>query len=80
MPFQPLFQSHQRVHTGLHRRFQAWLDAWAQEHVSASMAADTHKWLMGDDQEGLLSCTTSRDPEVLHYLSVNKYRVKYRTL
>lgn len=47
--------------------------------MSASMAADTHKWLMGEDQEGLLACTTTCDPEVLHYLSVNKYRVKYRT-
>uniref|UniRef100_H3C6M1 Paired amphipathic helix protein Sin3a n=1 Tax=Tetraodon nigroviridis TaxID=99883 RepID=H3C6M1_TETNG len=70
-------QSHQRVHTGLHRRFQAWLDTWAEQHVTPSMAADTHKWLMGDEQEGLLSCTTTCEPEVLHYLSVNKYRVKY---
>lgn len=76
----PLFQSHQRVNTGLHRRFQAWLDTWAKEHVTASMDADTQKWLMGVDKEGLLSCTTTCNPEVLHYLSVNKYRVKYRTL
>uniref|UniRef100_A0A674NG94 Paired amphipathic helix protein Sin3a n=1 Tax=Takifugu rubripes TaxID=31033 RepID=A0A674NG94_TAKRU len=73
-------QSHQRVNTGLHRRFQAWLDAWAKENVTANMDADTHKWLMGDNKEGLLSCTTTCNPEVLHYLSVNKYRVKYRTL
>lgn len=48
--------------------------------MTANMDADTHKWLMGDDKEGLLSCTTTCNPEVLHYLSVNKYRVKYRTL
>ncbi|XP_004066908.1 paired amphipathic helix protein Sin3a [Oryzias latipes] len=73
-------QSHQQVNTRLHRRFQTWLDAWAKEHVTSEMAADNHKWLMGDEREGLLSCTTTRCPEVLHYLNVNKYRVKYRTL
>nr|XP_046250036.1 paired amphipathic helix protein Sin3a-like isoform X3 [Scatophagus argus] len=73
-------QSHQRVNTRLHRRFQAWLDTWAKEHVTSDMAADSRKWLMGDEQEGLLSCTTTCNPEVLHYLNINKYRVKYRTL
>ncbi|XP_072236154.1 paired amphipathic helix protein Sin3a-like isoform X2 [Leuresthes tenuis] len=73
-------QSHQRVNTRLHRRFQTWLDAWAKEHVTSEMGADSHKWLMGDGQEGLLSCTTTCCPELLHYLNINKYRVKYRTL
>ncbi|KAM6943140.1 paired amphipathic helix protein Sin3a-like [Xenentodon cancila] len=73
-------QSHQRVNTRLHRRFQAWLDTWAKEHVTSEMAADNQRWLMGDGQEGLVSCTTTRCPEVLHYLTINKYRVKYRTL
>ncbi|KAI3376916.1 hypothetical protein L3Q82_000165 [Scortum barcoo] len=73
-------QSQQRVNTRLHRRFQAWLDSWAKEHVTSDMAADNRKWLMGDEQEGLLSCTTTCCPEVLHYLNINKYRVKYRTL
>lgn len=75
-----LFQSHQRVNTRLHRCFHSWLDGWAKEHVTSDMAADTRKWLMGEEQEGLLSCTTACVPEVLHYLSINKYRVKYRTL
>lgn len=74
------FQSHQRVNTRLHRCFHSWLDGWAKEHVTSDMAADTRKWLMGEEQEGLLPCTTARVPEVLHYLSINKYRVKYRTL
>uniref|UniRef100_A0A673CQC9 Paired amphipathic helix protein Sin3a n=1 Tax=Sphaeramia orbicularis TaxID=375764 RepID=A0A673CQC9_9TELE len=73
-------QSHQRVNTRLHRRFQARLDAWAKEHVTSDMAANSHKWLMGDEQEGLLPCSTTCSPEVLHYLNINKYRVKYRTL
>ncbi|KAG8001682.1 Paired amphipathic helix protein Sin3a, partial [Nibea albiflora] len=70
-------QSHQRVNTRLHRRFQAWLDTWAKEHVTSDMAANNRKWLMGDEREGLLSCTTTCSPEVLHYLNINKYRVKY---
>ncbi|XP_053172449.1 paired amphipathic helix protein Sin3a-like isoform X2 [Scomber japonicus] len=73
-------QSQQRVNTRLHRRFQTWLDSWAKEHVTSDMAADNRKWLMGDGQEGLVSCTTTCNPEILHYLNVNKYRVKYRTL
>ncbi|XP_070776534.1 paired amphipathic helix protein Sin3a-like [Enoplosus armatus] len=73
-------QSQQRVNTRLHRRFHAWLDTWAKEHVTSDMAADNRKWLMGDAQEGLLSCTTTCSPEVLHYININKYRVKYRTL
>uniref|UniRef100_A0A8C6LRI4 Paired amphipathic helix protein Sin3a n=1 Tax=Nothobranchius furzeri TaxID=105023 RepID=A0A8C6LRI4_NOTFU len=73
-------QSHQRVNTRLHRRFHTWLDIWAKKHVTSEMSANTQKWLMGDGQEGLLSCTTTCCPEVLHYLNVNKYRVKYRTL
>ncbi|XP_029934281.1 paired amphipathic helix protein Sin3a-like isoform X2 [Myripristis murdjan] len=73
-------QSHQRVNTRLHRRFQAFLDAWAKEHVTSDMAADSQQWLMGEGREGLVSCSTTCVPEVLHYLNVNKYRVKYRTL
>uniref|UniRef100_A0A8C4I3A4 Paired amphipathic helix protein Sin3a n=1 Tax=Dicentrarchus labrax TaxID=13489 RepID=A0A8C4I3A4_DICLA len=73
-------QSHQRVNTRLHRRFHAWLDTWAKEHVTSDMAVISRKWLMGDAREGLLSCTTTCCPEVLHYLNINKYRVKYRTL
>lgn len=75
-----LFQSHQRVNTRLHGRFQTWLDTWAQKHVTSEMAASTHEWLMGDAKEGLLSCTTTCSPEILHYLKINKYRVQYRTL
>nr|XP_061830842.1 paired amphipathic helix protein Sin3a-like [Nerophis lumbriciformis] len=73
-------QSHQRVHRRLHRRFQAWLDVWAKEHVTSDMAADSRGWLMGDAQDGLLPCTTTCIVEVHHYLNINKYRVKYRTL
>lgn len=74
-----LFQSHQLVNTRLHRRFHAWLDTWAKEHVTSDMAAESRKWFMGDGQEGLLACTTTCSPEVLHYLNINKYRVKYKT-
>ncbi|XP_028999641.1 paired amphipathic helix protein Sin3a-like [Betta splendens] len=73
-------QSHQQVNTCLHRRFHTWLDAWAKEHVTSDMAAENHKWLMGEAQEDQMSCTTSRCPDVLHYLNVNKYRVKYPPL
>ncbi|XP_068580357.1 paired amphipathic helix protein Sin3a-like [Cebidichthys violaceus] len=73
-------QSQQRVNTRLHRRFHSWLDSWAEEHVTADMSADSRKWLMGERREGLLPCTTTCNPEVLHYIDVNKYRVKYRTL
>lgn len=70
-------QSHERVSTRLHKRFQAWVDAWAQEHVTRDMNAETNKWLMGEGRDGLLPCTTSRQPEVLHFMNINKYRVKY---
>ncbi|XP_068433700.1 paired amphipathic helix protein Sin3a-like [Clinocottus analis] len=73
-------QSQQRVNTRLHRRFHAWLDAWAAEHVTPDMSADSRKWLMGERREGLLPCSTTCSQEVLHYIHVNKYRVKYRTL
>ncbi|XP_024909477.1 paired amphipathic helix protein Sin3a-like isoform X2 [Cynoglossus semilaevis] len=73
-------QSHQRVNTRLHRRFQVRLDTWAKEHVTSDMATNCHKWLIGDKQESLKACTTTCNQEVLHYLNVNKYRVKYRTL
>ncbi|XP_061526323.1 paired amphipathic helix protein Sin3a-like isoform X1 [Phycodurus eques] len=72
-------QSLKRVHRRLHRCFQARLDTWAKENVTSDMAADSRRWLMGDGQEGLVPCTTTCNPEVLHYLTVNKYRVKYRT-
>lgn len=72
-------QSHQLVNTRLHGRFHAWLDTWAKEHVTSDMAAESRKWFMGDGQEGLLACTTTCSPEVLHYLNINKYRVKYKT-
>uniref|UniRef100_A0A674NKV9 Paired amphipathic helix protein Sin3a n=1 Tax=Takifugu rubripes TaxID=31033 RepID=A0A674NKV9_TAKRU len=70
-------QSHQRVSTRLHKRFHTWLDAWATQHVTPDMNAETNKWLMGEGREGLIPCTTARQPEVLHYVNINKYRVKY---
>ncbi|XP_077423344.1 SIN3 transcription regulator family member Aa [Vanacampus margaritifer] len=70
-------QSHERVSTRLHQRFQAWLAAWAEEHVSTDMAAESDKWLMGEGRDGLLPCSTARQPEVLHFRNVSKYRVKY---
>ncbi|XP_023205993.1 paired amphipathic helix protein Sin3a [Xiphophorus maculatus] len=72
-------QSHERVSTRLHKRFQAWVDAWAKEHVTRDMSADTTKWLMGEGRDGLLPCSTTRHPEVLHFMNINKYRVKYGT-
>ena len=75
--FCSLLQSQERVNTRLHRRFQAWLDCWARDHVNGEMAAENCSWLMGERSEGLLPCSTTCTPEVLHYVAVNKYRVKY---
>ncbi|KAK1891781.1 Paired amphipathic helix protein Sin3a [Dissostichus eleginoides] len=75
-----LTRAHQRVNTRLHRRFHTWLDSWAKEHVTSDMAADNRKWLMGERREGLLPCTTTCHLKVLHYININKFRVKYRTL
>lgn len=44
------------------------------------MAAETNKWLMGEGLEGLVPCTTTCDTETLHFVSINKYRVKYGTI
>uniref|UniRef100_A0A7N6AQ16 Paired amphipathic helix protein Sin3a n=1 Tax=Anabas testudineus TaxID=64144 RepID=A0A7N6AQ16_ANATE len=72
-------QSHERVSTRLHKRFQAWVEAWVKEHVTREMSAETNKWLMGEGRDGLLPCTTTRQPEILHFMNINKYRVKYGT-
>lgn len=72
-----LSQSHERVSKRLHQRFQAWVDKWTKEHVPREMAAETSKWLMGEGLEGLVPCTTTCDTETLHFVSINKYRVKY---
>ncbi|XP_029808789.1 paired amphipathic helix protein Sin3a isoform X2 [Suricata suricatta] len=73
-------QSHERVSKRLHQRFQAWVDKWTKEHVPREMAAETSKWLMGEGLEGLVPCTTTCDTETLHFVSINKYRVKYGTV
>ncbi|XP_067161296.1 paired amphipathic helix protein Sin3a isoform X3 [Apteryx mantelli] len=73
-------QSHERVSKRLHQRFQAWVDKWTKEHVTREMAAETSKWLMGEGLEGLVPCTTTCDTETLHFVSINKYRVKYGTI
>ncbi|XP_028812536.1 paired amphipathic helix protein Sin3a isoform X2 [Denticeps clupeoides] len=70
-------QSHERVSTRLHQRFHAWLDQWSDEHVTSDMGGENQKWLMGEGLEGLLPCKTTCHPEVLHYVKINKYRVKY---
>uniref|UniRef100_A0A672SJ81 Paired amphipathic helix protein Sin3a n=1 Tax=Sinocyclocheilus grahami TaxID=75366 RepID=A0A672SJ81_SINGR len=72
-------QSHQRVSTRLHQRFQLWLDRWQKEHVTSDMAATTYKWLMGDGLEGLLPCRTVCEPKILHFQNINKYKVTYST-
>lgn len=73
------FQSHQRVSTRLHQRFQVWLDRWRKEHVTSDMAAATYKWLMGEGREGLLPCRTVCEPKILHFQNINKYKVTYST-
>ncbi|XP_036205392.1 paired amphipathic helix protein Sin3a isoform X8 [Myotis myotis] len=73
-------QSHERVSKRLHQRFQAWVDKWTKEHVPREMAAETSKWLMGEGLEGLVPCTTTCDTETLHFVNINKYRVKYGTV
>ncbi|CAL8260762.1 unnamed protein product [Merluccius merluccius] len=70
-------QSHDRVSTRLHNRFQAWVDAWAKVNVTPDMASETGAWLMGEERDDFLPCVTARQPEVLHFMNVNKYRVKY---
>lgn len=72
-------QSHQRVSTRLHQRFQLWLDRWQKEHVTSDMAATTYKWLMGESLEGLLPCRTVCEPKILHFQNVNRYKVTYST-
>ncbi|XP_028814700.1 SIN3 transcription regulator family member Aa isoform X2 [Denticeps clupeoides] len=72
-------QSHERVSTRLHQRFQAWVDSWVKDNVTHDMAAETTKWLMGDGRKGLVPCSTTCEPEVLHFMNINKYRVKYGT-
>ncbi|TFK03097.1 reversion-inducing cysteine-rich protein with Kazal motifs [Platysternon megacephalum] len=74
------YLSHERVSKQLHQRFQAWVDKWTKEHVTREMAAETNKWLMGEGLEGLVPCTTTCDTETLHFVSINKYRVKYGTI
>lgn len=53
------------------------MDRWTKEHVTREMAAETSQWLMGEALEGLLPCTTTCEAEDLHFVSINKYRVKY---
>ncbi|XP_059390396.1 paired amphipathic helix protein Sin3a [Carassius carassius] len=72
-------QSHQRVSTRLHQRFQLWLDRWQKEHVTSDMAAATYTWLMGEGLEGLLPCRTVCEPKILHFQNINKYKVTYST-
>nr|XP_012314131.1 paired amphipathic helix protein Sin3a-like [Aotus nancymaae] len=74
------YQSHERVSKRLHQRFQAWVGKWTKEHVPHETAAETSKWLMGEGLEGLVPCTTTCDTETLHFVSINKYRVKYGTV
>uniref|UniRef100_A0A4W3H5F9 Paired amphipathic helix protein Sin3a n=1 Tax=Callorhinchus milii TaxID=7868 RepID=A0A4W3H5F9_CALMI len=73
-------QSHERVSTRLHQRFQAWVDKWSKEHVGREMAADTNKWLMGEGLDGMLPCTTTCQTETVHFMKINRYRVKYSTV
>ncbi|XP_052399874.1 paired amphipathic helix protein Sin3a [Carassius gibelio] len=70
-------QSHERVSTRLHQRFHAWTQRWAKEHVTRDMASETSRWLMGEGREGLVPCSTTCDPETLHFQRINKYRVQY---
>ncbi|KAL0155268.1 hypothetical protein M9458_049531, partial [Cirrhinus mrigala] len=67
--------SHERVSTRLHQRFHAWTQRWVKEHVTREMAAETSRWLMGEGREGLVPCSTTCDPETLHFQRINKYRV-----
>uniref|UniRef100_A0A8C0YTQ7 Paired amphipathic helix protein Sin3a n=2 Tax=Cyprinus carpio TaxID=7962 RepID=A0A8C0YTQ7_CYPCA len=71
-------QSHTpKMSTRLHQRFHAWTQRWVKEHVTRDMAAETSRWLMGEGREGLVPCSTTCDPETLHFQRINKYRVQY---
>ncbi|TRY85293.1 hypothetical protein DNTS_035789, partial [Danionella cerebrum] len=70
-------QSHERVSTRLHQRFYSWTQRWVSEHVTRDMLAATSHWLMGEGSEGLVPCSTTCNPETLHFQRIHKYRVKY---
>lgn len=41
------------------------------------MVAEISKWFMGEGLEGLVFCIIICDIEILYFVSINKYRVKY---
>ncbi|KAI1889403.1 hypothetical protein AGOR_G00162520 [Albula goreensis] len=70
-------QSHERVSSRLHQRFQAWVDMWVKSHVTREMSADCSRWLMGEEGEGLVPCRTVCEPQTLYFRNINKYCVTY---
>ncbi|XP_063003456.1 paired amphipathic helix protein Sin3b [Elgaria multicarinata webbii] len=60
-----------------HQRFEGWHRRWLCRHVSREAAELTQDWLMGDEDEDLVPCKTTRETVSAHGVPVNRYRVQY---
>ncbi|XP_062816074.1 paired amphipathic helix protein Sin3b isoform X2 [Anolis carolinensis] len=70
-------QSQPAVLLRLHRRFEEWHRRWLVRHASREAPELLRDWLMGEADEDLLPCKTTRETLSVHGLPVNRYRVQY---
>uniref|UniRef100_A0A6Q2XCY0 Paired amphipathic helix protein Sin3b n=1 Tax=Esox lucius TaxID=8010 RepID=A0A6Q2XCY0_ESOLU len=60
-----------------HERFDKWHRGWLAEHVPPVAERSVHDWLMGEEEEDMIPCKTTRLNTQVKGLPVNRYQVHY---
>uniref|UniRef100_A0A3P8ZRR9 Paired amphipathic helix protein Sin3b n=1 Tax=Esox lucius TaxID=8010 RepID=A0A3P8ZRR9_ESOLU len=69
--------SQHRVAVNQHERFDKWHRGWLAEHVPPVAERSVHDWLMGEEEEDMIPCKTTRLNTQVKGLPVNRYQVHY---
>uniref|UniRef100_A0A6Q2WVP8 Paired amphipathic helix protein Sin3b n=1 Tax=Esox lucius TaxID=8010 RepID=A0A6Q2WVP8_ESOLU len=70
-------KSQHRVAVNQHERFDKWHRGWLAEHVPPVAERSVHDWLMGEEEEDMIPCKTTRLNTQVKGLPVNRYQVHY---
>ncbi|KAL1022452.1 hypothetical protein UPYG_G00027820 [Umbra pygmaea] len=70
-------KSQHRVAVNQHERFDKWHRVWLEEHVAPAAERSVQDWLMGEEEEDMLPCQTTRLNTQVKGLPVNRYQVHY---
>lgn len=60
-----------------HQRFGEWHQKWLSQNVTGEMDTVVQDWLMGEEEEEMVPCKTTRETTHVNGIPVHRYQVDY---